>query len=98
MKYLIYGILSAILFASLTGCTTYQPRRYYVEVKSTTLHCPVGSVYRLDGWCHYPNPGYVDNPLYIPKANKKSKKRVQPKVKITCKEVYKVINQCSRGN
>lgn len=88
MKHFILGILSFILFVSLIGCSTPQKSRYYIETKVTSLQCPVGSIYRADGWCYYPTYGWVA------RAVKKHKKIA----KINCKQILRDINQCSRGN
>lgn len=69
----------------ITGCAVPQKKSYYMEAKTTTLQCPVGSSYKLDGWCHYP-------------ITVKKKKKKQPIAKITCKQVFEKINQCMANN
>lgn len=77
-----------------TACAS-PIKRYYVETKITTYHCPEGSVYLTDGLCHYQSrnaDGFIYDANYRVKPTKKiTKKR---KSKIDCKKVYEQMNMC----
>lgn len=104
MKYLLLGLISPLLFLSLTGCVTHQPRSIYIY--TVKKYCPQGYILMTDNTCKrssdlnkpfYSVSGTVTLPYIVKtprKAIRKPKKQIKKDRVIECKQVMRDMNKC----
>lgn len=100
MKYLLLGLISPLLFLSLSGCVTNQPRSIYIY--TVKKYCPQGYILMTDNTCRPVNDLNkafirVRTDLIKPskvKPLKRAKKSVKKDRVIECKQVMRDMNKC----